>query len=255
MKYALLLHVDSSFEARPGAPEWDAAIGAHTAFQNRLKELDREPVGAALRDVSSATTLRVRDGERLVTDGPFAETAEQLWGFYVVEADDEAQALEFAGLTYEAQHGTVEVRPVIEMEDDCPSTPSDDPALMRYVVLLYAPADVDQGPDSEVWQAAMPAHVALGEKLGQLGYDRGGAPLAPPEAAKSLRVRDGQPLVTDGPFAETKEALWGYYEVGAPDLDTVLDLFEGLWEAEHGSIEVRPCVFDASVMAADVDRA
>jgi hypothetical protein len=55
-------------------------------------------------------------------------------------------------------------------------------------------------------------------------------------------VRGGQRLVTDGPFVETKEQLWGYLVVDAPDLDTVLDACAGLWEAEHGTVEVRPLI-------------
>ena len=55
-----------------------------------------------------------------------------------------------------------------------------------------------------------------------------------------MRRRNGDRLVTDGPFAETKEQLWGYYDVEAPDLDVMLDVCDGLWEVEHGSVEIRP---------------
>jgi hypothetical protein len=61
-------------------------------------------------------------------------------------------------------------------------------------------------------------------------------------SATSLRVRDGESLITDGPFAETKEQLWGFYTVEAPDLDAVLVATRTLWEAEHGTIEIRPLI-------------
>jgi len=115
MKYAVLLYADATFEARPGAPEWDASLPHHGAFNARLAEGGHMVAGAALFGIDQATSLRVRDGERLVTDGPFAETKEQLWGFYLIEAADLDEALALSGELWEVEHGTVEIRPVIPM--------------------------------------------------------------------------------------------------------------------------------------------
>ena len=69
-----------------------------------------------LHPVALATSVRVRDGRRLVTDGPFAETREQLGGYFLVEADDLDQAIAIAGRIPAARKGTVEIRPVVEID-------------------------------------------------------------------------------------------------------------------------------------------
>jgi hypothetical protein len=69
-----------------------------------------------LHPVSTATTVRVRDGKRIVTDGPFAETREQLGGYFLIDAPDLDDALEIAARTPGASVGTVEVRPILEIE-------------------------------------------------------------------------------------------------------------------------------------------
>jgi len=116
MQYAVLLYADAGLAAGPGAPEWEASLPAHGAFHQRLAERGLEYSGAALHAASGATSLRVSNGERLLTDGPFAEVKEQLWGFYLVEAPDLDTVLDVAEGMWEAEHGTVEVRPVIPMQ-------------------------------------------------------------------------------------------------------------------------------------------
>jgi hypothetical protein len=69
-----------------------------------------------LHPVATATSIRVRDGKRLVTDGPFAETREQLGGYYVIEANDLDEAIGIAERIPPAQFGTVEIRPVMEID-------------------------------------------------------------------------------------------------------------------------------------------
>jgi len=70
-----------------------------------------------LHHTSTATSLRIRDGKRLITDGPFAETREQLGGFFLIKADDLDQALSIAELLPMAKRGTIEIRPVIELNN------------------------------------------------------------------------------------------------------------------------------------------
>jgi hypothetical protein len=72
--------------------------------------------GNALQPTGSATTVRVRDGKRLTTDGPFAETKEQLGGFYLIDAPDLDQAIEIASRIPGARHGSIEVRPVMKFD-------------------------------------------------------------------------------------------------------------------------------------------
>jgi len=113
---------------------------------------------------------------------------------------------------------------------------------MQYAVLLYADADLDAGPDAPEWQQSLPGHQAFNAALQERGTDYSGAALHAVNAATAVRVRDGERLITDGPFAETKEQLWGFYLLEAPDLDTVIELSAGFWEAEHGTVEIRPVI-------------
>jgi hypothetical protein len=113
---------------------------------------------------------------------------------------------------------------------------------MQYAVLLYADAGLDAGPGAPEWEASLPHHGAFNQRLQERGIEYSGAALHAAGSATSLRRRGGERLLTDGPFAEVKEQLWGFYLVEAPDLDTVLDLVEDMWEAENGTIEIRPVI-------------
>ena len=112
MKYALLIYEDETFWT--SAPR--EALGEIMRGYGRFGEeaADRLRGGEALQPTATATTVRVRDGERLLTDGPFAETREQLGGFYLIEAPDLDAALAWAHRLPLTGDGTIEVRPVIE---------------------------------------------------------------------------------------------------------------------------------------------
>jgi hypothetical protein len=112
MQYALLIHGDEAEDTAYGTPEWFAPYGP---FTEEVQQRGAMRGGVALKQTTTATTIRVRDGERLVTDGPFAETKEQLNGFYLLECKDLDEALEYAAKIPHAQTGSVEVRPIFEM--------------------------------------------------------------------------------------------------------------------------------------------
>lgn len=82
-------------------------------FTEAIVQTGEFKAGDALHPVSTATSVRVRDGQRLLSDGPFAETREQLGGYYLVEAEDLDRAIEIAARIPTARHGTIEVRPVM----------------------------------------------------------------------------------------------------------------------------------------------
>jgi hypothetical protein len=110
---------------------------------------------------------------------------------------------------------------------------------MKYLLAIYS-NEVEWGGLSDADRQAMYAEYAeLSEDLGRRGMMIDGAELRPTSAATTVRVRDGRSLVTDGPFAETKEALGGYYLSEAPDLDHALDIAK-LCPARFGGVEVRP---------------
>jgi hypothetical protein len=116
MKYALLIYQDKAFEAQwadPSEELREEIYGAFAEFGKLLEQRGAMIEGNELGLSHTATTLRKRNGDVAVTDGPFAEVAEQLGGYYVVEAADLDEALEYARAL---PNDVVEVRPVVEME-------------------------------------------------------------------------------------------------------------------------------------------
>jgi hypothetical protein len=113
--------------------------------------------------------------------------------------------------------------------------------MAKYLVLIYEDENAYIDPAPEVWQQAMEAHGRFGEQVEEKGGKLlGGDALQPTATATSIRGD----VVTDGPFAETKEALGGYYLIEARDLDHALDIGK-LCPAPYGGVEVRP-VMDTS---------
>jgi hypothetical protein len=116
---------------------------------------------------------------------------------------------------------------------------------MQYLVLIYS-AEGAQPADAERVGGMMVEYNDYSTMLRDRGAFKAGEALQPTSSATTIRVRDGQTLTTDGPFAETKEALGGFYQIEAKDLDEALKLAAACPGAKWGSIEVRPIVdFDA----------
>jgi hypothetical protein len=112
MKYMLLIYGD---ERAWTEAEREHCYGESTELAYQLKSKAQYLAASPLQPVSTATSVRVRDGKRLVTDGPFAETREQLGGYFLVEANDLDEAIDIAGRIPGAKKGTVEIRPVLEI--------------------------------------------------------------------------------------------------------------------------------------------
>ena len=118
MKYLLLIYYDENDVAAEGTDAQSEEFEAYLAFNAHLDEVGGNVAAEALQSVSTATTVRVRNDEVLLTDGPFAETKEQLGGFYMVEAMDLDQAIELATRIPSVRYGSVEVRPIWEWVPD-----------------------------------------------------------------------------------------------------------------------------------------
>jgi hypothetical protein len=110
--------------------------------------------------------------------------------------------------------------------------------MSRYMLLLYAP-ETDEAGERERW-AEMPLWLELTEGLREAGLLVDNSPLHSVETATTVRVRDGETEITDGPFAVTKEVLGGYYILECDGLDEALRQAARLPTARFGSIEVRP---------------
>ena len=114
MKYLLLIYDREQDWNNLNEAEQGAIYAEYMKFSQDIKVSGHMITGAQLHPVDSATSVRVRNDEQLVTDGPFAETHEQLGGFYLVEAKDLDEATALAARIPSARFGTVEVRPLVE---------------------------------------------------------------------------------------------------------------------------------------------
>jgi hypothetical protein len=111
---------------------------------------------------------------------------------------------------------------------------------MRYLMLIYSEQVPDDAWSDEQMKAEMDAYYAFMAEMGQRGVLKGGDALQGTETATTVRNRNGEVLTTDGPFAETKEQLGGYFEMDCKDLDEAIEIAAKIPTATRGSIEVRP---------------
>ena len=114
MKYLLMIHGDESRWPSLAPEESKAILDAYTAFGEEAEKAGVLLGGEGLQPTSTATVVRVRDGEKTVTDGPFAETKEQLGGYYLVDCKDLDEAIEWAAKIPGAETGSIEVRPIMD---------------------------------------------------------------------------------------------------------------------------------------------
>jgi hypothetical protein len=116
MKFMLSIYADESGWEQATPEDVKQIMDAYNAFSTEVRDRGIYEAGEGLQRSDTAATVRVRHGERLVTDGPFAETKEQLGGFYLLECKDRDEAIEWAAKIPGAQVGAVEVRPVMDYE-------------------------------------------------------------------------------------------------------------------------------------------
>jgi hypothetical protein len=122
MKYMLLIYDEEQMWAKLSEAERKQIYGEYGQFSQQVRTSGHYVTGAQLQPIAAATSVRVRNGKRLLTDGPFAETREQLGGYYLVEAKDLDEALSIAERIPSARFGTIEVRPLVEMPVAAPAT-------------------------------------------------------------------------------------------------------------------------------------
>lgn len=212
--------------------------------------------GERLRPPQDATTVRIRRGELLVTDGPFTEAKETIGGFDVIDAADLDEAIEVASRHPAAKFGDVQVRPFVQWPDAepggrvVPDGLADRPVRgQRYVLLVIAdpsaaatgdpgdpgdPGDdvvgVDTGDDPEAWVAEM----------GARGARLFGDVLRPPADTTIVRRRDDRVVVVDGPFSEAKEWVAGFDLLEVADLADAVEVAAKHPMARGGTLELWP---------------
>jgi hypothetical protein len=242
MKYLMIHTVDES--ATPNNPTCDVpeALGAWLdEMLARGVELD----GARLHPISDATTVRAPGGKAEVTDGPFAETKEQVAGYDVIDCPDIDAAVAVASAHPTTQVGSIEIRAFREGMPDpvVPDAPAD--GKLRYLMLVCADmrrsmeraqvTEVDDSPPSDDDRDEVDDWIdSLGERRLY------GWALEDPTTAVTVRRVDGAIVTTDGPFAETKEQIAGYDLLECRDLDEALEAAATHPAADGGVIELRP---------------
>ena len=213
--------------------------------------------GAALEPSRKAKTLRRRNGEVIVTDGPFAETKEQLGGIGILEARDMVHAIELMskhpGLHYGA---TFEIRPLDEESLHRRSesiaawrntAPAADPQAQKFASLGYIDENGWASSSVEEQNAILQRCIAFDEARIKSGQWLSGVALQSAQTAKTLRGKAGQVVVTDGPFAETKEYLGGVVVLALQDVSDAIALVSEHPALAFGvAIEIRPINEEAS---------
>ena len=243
MHYMLLIY---GAEGAWTAGERESCMVESLAICDELAARGKFVDASPLESVTTAVTVRVRDGEVLVTDGPFAETTEQLGGYFVLDLADLDEAIAVASRLPPVTKGTVEIRPLFPL-DVPPGRPAfgGGHSTTPYLLLCY--------DDEETWLAAGPdaQRTAMAEatnncrQLAKAGAYLSASPLHPATTATCVRVRDGKRTITDGPFAETHEVLGGYILILADSQKSAVREAARHPGARVGSVEVRP-VFDMS---------
>jgi hypothetical protein len=117
MQYLLLLHADEAGFNNMSPEQQQQGMAAYMAYGEALKEAGALKGSNRLRPVSTATTVRIVDGKTQVLDGPYADSKEQLGGYYLIDAPDLDAALAWAAKCPGASHGIIEVRPIWSMTD------------------------------------------------------------------------------------------------------------------------------------------
>ena len=210
--FALLLGEPTS----PLSPEEHAAgMAAYGAFHAKAGSAIR--AGDALTRSSDGVRITGGPDAPTVTDGPFAESAEVACGYYVFEAENLDDALALARDVPAAKHGAVEVRPTYHSFD-----PDWSRSDGQWLALLLEPPASAHTPDTPEWQAEAARHGEFAAAAGE--HIVAGAALHEPASATTVRVRDNQVLLTDGPYPESAEVATGFYLLSAADRDEAVKL-------------------------------
>lgn len=234
MDYLVMLYDEENTAPQPGTPEWDLDMEGYMAFD----ELAGSAIlgGEALCDSSTARTVRRVEGSVRITNGPFTETAEVLGGYYVLDVASLDDAIELARNIPTAKTGTIEIRPLV-MHFGPPPDRTVPEGAERYMATIHGPADEEPAPGTVAWDEGSAEHQRFGESAGEVLL--GGAALHPASTATTIRERNGELLVTDGPFAEGNEVTGGFYVLcGTPD--EVATVAGRIPVSPGGWVELRP---------------
>ena len=229
MRYMLIYTSDPDLES-----QWGDETRA--GLSSWLEEAIQTGVGlqeAGLRPTAEATTVKVRGGELLISDGPYAETKEQVVGYDVIECASQEEAVRWAAKHPHSWTGAAEVR---ALPDRAPAVPLPEPGegKVRYMMLVCTDPAVD--PEEFTRIEPVDAWVAEMNGRGVRLYGGGRAARQRPHGASAGE----HTLVTDGPFAETKEQIAGFDVLDCVGLDEAIEVASRHPMARLGILELRP---------------
>lgn len=245
MEYLALLYGNEAGGPEPGTPEWDEDMAGFEAFG----ELAGDHIigGEALEPSTTARTIRPApsdgssDTELRVTNGPFAETTEVLGGFFVLDAPSLDDAIELARqiptASHEASNGAIEIRPMVQWSDRSADLP-DAPDATRYLITIHGEETDAEEPGSAGWESGAADRAAFADEAASHLLADGA--VCPTHTATTIRVRDGELLVTDGPFAEAIQIVGGLYVIRAATDDQAVELAGRVPPPPDGGAELRP---------------
>ena len=237
MKYVIFIGSD-------GLPVPEALAVMQRELPAWIEEMDARGVRLLGRELDlpqTAVTVRVRGDETLVTDGPFAETKEFVAGFDIFECANLDEAIEAAAKSPVSRYHPMEIRPFAEglRLGEAASTfaREDDSAGIPYLLTMWMGGTPAAPLDDE---AVMQEGERWRQDLEARGLQVLGNALEGPDTASTIRVRDGQTLISDGPFIETKEFIAGINVVRCADRQQAIELAAAHPIARYHAIEVRP---------------
>ncbi len=233
MKFMLMIMTDEQVEAALSPGEIDKIVEQHMAVSRGLRAAGKWVWSNRLRFSNQATTIRVQGGTHVVCDGPFAESKEQIGGFYLIEADSKDEAIEWAKKLPLRDAGSIEVRPARTGA----TWRGEIRGAQRFIVMFIANDDKPMSRD-EVFQA-IDSHYELSLDLAAQGKFVSSRALEPNAAAMTIRWKNGKHVVLDGPFAETKEFVAGYFVIACDSKDEALRWARRLMFGSD-ACEVRP---------------
>ncbi len=232
------------FIGSEGLPVPEALAVMQQELPAWIEEMDSRGVRLLGRELDlpqTAVTVRVRGGETLVTDGPFAETKEFVAGLDIFECADLDEAIEAAAKSPVSRYHPMEIRPFapgLRLGAAAAAfAREDDSAGIPYLLTMWMGGTPAAPLDD---QAVMAEGEAWRQDLEARGLQVLGNALEGPEAATTIRVHDGHTLISDGPFIETKELIAGIDIVRCADRQQAIELAAAHPIARYHAIEVRP---------------
>jgi hypothetical protein len=236
MRYLVTLFGDESQGPEPGTPEFDTMMAGYMAFGERAGSAIL--AGEALQPSATAATVRPGVGDPLVTAGPFTETTEVIGGYYVLETDTLDDAIELGEHIPAAHDGWIEIRPLVEWHDRGAAEGGPPEGRDRYMAVIYGKETAADVPDTPEWEEGAAAHGRFVEWAGD--DIQGGGALRPAATTTTLRVRDGDVLVTDGPYSEAAEVVGGMYVFAPVTRDRAVELAARIPVNPGGAIHLHP---------------